>query len=249
MRKLGVLISKGGVGKSTTAVNLAAGLARVNKKVLLIDADTQGQAGYMLGIRDATHGLKEFILDGISFKSAIKEARENLYLLAGGTGIATLKLDIGKRPFRAEFTLSDALQGYDKDFDFVIIDSGPGWDQLAVNILFYVTELIAPVSVEVVSLASLMQFQEMIEPIRQYNSSLEMRYLLPTFVDGRVRKSAEILEQLKKYYQAIICDPIKYCVRLSEAPGFGQVIFEYAPRSTGAIDYNNLVERILKNGR
>jgi len=127
------------------------------------------------------------------------------------------------------------------------MDTAPGWDPLTVNVLFYAQEILAPVSMEVLSLQGLIEFEQRIKPIQKYRPRLSLRYVLPTLVDGRVRKSAEILGQLRSYYKHQICDPIHYNVRVSEAPGFGQTIFEFAPRSVGAQDYQKLIERI-ENG-
>jgi chromosome partitioning protein len=88
-----------------------------------------------------------------------------------------------------------------------------------------------------------------LDAIQKYHSSLTLRYILPTFMDRRVKKSEEILGQLRGYYAGLVCRPIRYNVRLSEAPGYGQTIFEYASRSTGAADYQQLTERILQDGR
>ena len=92
---------------------------------------------------------------------------------------------------------------------------------------------------EVLTLNSLGEFSEKLKNVQGYNKKLTHRYLVPTFWDGRVKKSTEILEQLKKYYVKLLCDPIKYCVRISDAAGFGKTIYEYAPSSTGAQDYQN----------
>ena len=246
MRKIGITISKGGTGKTTTAVNLASGLARLKYKVLLIDTDTQAQAGLMLG-QDPENGLAEFILDGFDFDECITEARQNLFLLAGGRRIGKVKADIGRKEYSAEFTLADALKGNDDTFDFVIVDTGPGWDALTINVLFYVNEILSPVSLEVLSLHSLVEFQKRIREIQDRHTGLELKYIVPTFADGRVKKTQEITEQLKSHFKGILCHPIKYSVRLSESAGHGQNIFEYSPKSAGAIDYAKLIRRILDN--
>jgi chromosome partitioning protein len=106
-----------------------------------------------------------------------------------------------------------------------------------------------PVSLEVMALQGLIEFVRLLEPIQKYNSSLALRYILPTFMDRRVKKSEEILAQLQGYYGDLVCEPIRYNVRLSEAPGYGQTIYEYAPASAGANDYRQLAERILRDGR
>jgi len=118
-----------------------------------------------------------------------------------------------------------------------------------VNALFYAHEVLIPVSLEVMALQGLLEFVRSLDPIQRYHPGLAIRYVLPTFMDRRVKKSAEILAQLRSHFGNLLCNPIRYNVRLSEAPGYGQTIFEYAPRSPGALDYQNLSERMLSDGR
>ena len=248
MRKLAVSQSKGGVGKSTTAVNLSAGLAEAGLSVLLVDTDTQGQASSMLGVQ-APGGLAELMLGEPSPTDVLVQARPNLTLLAGGRALAGVKQLIARKDFGAERTLGEALAPYEGLFDLVVLDTGPGWDALTVNVLFYAHEILSPVSLEVLTVIGLVEFRNSLEAVQRYHESLALRYVLPTFLDGRVKKSDEILGQLAAHYGDQLCTPIRYNVRLSEAPGFGQTIFEYAPRSTGAADYRALTERVRTNGR
>jgi chromosome partitioning protein len=244
MRKIATTILKGGSGKTTTAVNLAAALTSKGKRVLLVDTDTQGHASAMLGI-EPTAGLAELVVGNASAEEALIEARPGLFLLAGGRNIAALKQEISRREFRSETVILETLQQFDARFDYVLVDTSPGWDQITINVLFYVEEILAPVSVEVLTLRSLLDFIENLRAIRKYNPNVNLAYVVPTFFDKRVRRSAEVYSQLKSNFAAILCDPIRYNVKLSEAPGFGQTIFEYDPRCVGAIDYGNLSERIL----
>jgi len=243
MRKIAVSLTKGGVGKTTTAVNLAAGLALTGQRVLLIDVDTQGQAGKMLGCAPAL-GLAELAAGNATPDQAITPARDNLWLLAGGKALAGLKMLITRKEFGAERTLSEALAPLDDQYDYVILDSAPGWDALSVNGLFYAREVLSPVSLEVLTLQGLSDFTQNLASIQRYHTGLQLRYVVPTFYDRRVKKSAEIFTQLQAYYSGQVCAPIRYNVRLSEAPGYGQTIYEYAPASIGAEDYAALVERI-----
>lgn len=249
MRRIAVSISKGGVGKTTTAVNLAAGLAAKGKRVLMVDTDTQGQASAMLGVRPDV-GLAEFVSGDATFEVAATVAREGLLILAGGRSLAALKRVISRQEYGGEKVLEEAMSKVDAPFDYVILDTAPGWDALTVNVLFYAREILAPVSTEVLTLDSLIEFTKSIEAIQKYNTDLKLNYVLPTFLDGRVKKSAEILTQLKKHFgRGVVLAPVRYNVRLSEAPGYGQTIYEYAPGSSGAEDYKALTERISKNGR
>jgi chromosome partitioning protein len=247
MRRIAISLSKGGVGKTTTAVNIAAGLARAGYSVLLIDTDTQGQAGRALGLQPEI-GLAELISGDTSPEEAIQEARERLSLLAGGRSLAGLKRLIDRKDFRGEKALADGLEQLDSHYDYILLDTAPGWDSLTVNVLFYADEILAPVSMEVLTLTGLLYFQKSIEAIQEYRPELELRYVVPTFYDRRVKKSEEILAQLQTAYPEQLCSPIRYSVRLSEAPGYGQTIYEYAPGTTGAEDYQTLVERIVRDG-
>lgn len=246
MRKLCVSLSKGGVGKSSTCVSLAHGLALAGKRVLLVDTDDQGQDSFLLGAQ-STYSLADVLNEDVKAEAALHQARDNLWILSGGKALSGIKRAIGRKDFGAEQTLSQALAPLEGAFDFVIVDTSPSWDTLTINALFYCQEVLTPVSLEILTLNSLVEFSERLKTVQNYNKNLNYRYLLPTFWDRRVKKSSEILEQLRKYYPGIVCDPVKYSVRLSESAGFGKTIYEYAPNSTGAQDYEKTVQRILAN--
>jgi chromosome partitioning protein len=247
MRKIAVSLFKGGVGKTTTSINLAHALARRGRRVLLVDCDTQGQAAGALGL-DRRPGLAELALGEVPLDEALIPARDNLALLSGGQALAGLKRLIDRKEFAGERTLAETLEPCEGRFDYVLVDTAPGYDTLTINVLFYASEVLAPVSMEVLTLRGLADFQQSLERIGDYHGALRLAYVVPTFYDRRVRKSAEIMEQLQSRYSDIICPPIRYSVRLSESFGFGQTIFEYAPQSSGAGDYQSLCERIDGRG-
>lgn len=246
MKKLAVTLSKGGVAKSSTSIALAHGLSMKGKKVLLIDTDDQGQDAFLLGIKPA-FGLAEVLNEEKTIEEAIVEARPNLWVLAGGKSLAGAKRAIGRKDFGAEQTLSEVLKPIEGKFDFVIVDTSPSWDALTINALFYADEVITPVNSEVLTLQSVAEFNNRLRDVQRFNNKLSHRYVLPTFHDGRVKKSSEILTQLKKHFGEKVCDPIRYNVKLSECSGFGKTIFEFAPSSHGAKDYEKFVTRILKD--
>jgi len=247
MRKIAIALTTGGVGKTTTAVNLAAGLAAEGQRVLLIDVDTQDQAAAALGLHP-TVGLPELATGAVSPEQAPTAARPNLWVLGGGRTLAGLKRVIDRQEYGGERTLAELLSPYEGQYDYVLLDTAPGWDVLSVNTLFYAGEVLSPVSLEVMTLQGLLEFTKSLAAIQKYHPDLSLRYILPTFLDRRVRKSLEILEQLRSHFGAAVCEPVRYSVRLSEAPGHGQTIYEYAPRSPGAEDYKTLTERIMKDG-
>ncbi|HEV2917063.1 MAG TPA: ParA family protein [Candidatus Babeliales bacterium] len=246
MRKIAVTLSKGGVGKSTGAVSIAHGLALHKRKVLLIDTDDQGQDAFLLGV-EPPKGLADVLNEDTSAQEAIFQARPNLWILSGGKPLAGIKRSIGRKDYGAEQTLSEAIKPLEAQFDYIIMDTSPAWDPLTINSLFYATEVLTPVSLEILTMNSLAEFVDRLNSVKKFNKHLNHCYVLPTFHDGRVKKSAEILGQLKKHFAAKLCEPIKYNVRISESAGFGQTIFEYAPQSPGAKDYQKLIQRILKD--
>lgn len=244
MRKIAIALSKGGVAKSTSCVNIAHGLALKGKKVLVIDTDDQGQDAFLLGIKPE-QGLAELLSEECEINQAMVEARKNLWLLAGGKSLSNIKRAIGKQEFGSEHTLTNVLKPLENAFDYVIVDTSPSWDTLTINSLFYCEEIISPVSCEVLTLNALVEFAKRVESVKKYNEKLQHLHILPTFLDMRVKKSGEILEQLRKYYKDRVSEPIRYNVKLSECAGFGKTIFEFAPSSPGAKDYQKVVERIL----
>lgn len=243
MRRIAVSLSKGGTGKTTTATTLAHGLALAGNRVLLVDCDTQGQASFFLGVQ-AGSGLSDILSGNATAQEAVVQARDKLWLLAGGRELAKAVMEIAKRPEGIEKVLSEALAPARRTYDFIVLDTAPGWDILSVNILFYAEELLCPVALETAAIQSLGEFIKRTEDIRAFNPKLRLRYVLPTFLDGRVRQPGELLAQLKGHFKGRLCPPIRYNIRLSEAAGHGKTVFEYAPNSVGAEDYQRLVERV-----
>jgi chromosome partitioning protein len=244
-RRLSVMITKGGVGKTTTAVTLASGLALNGYKVLLVDTDTQGQTSYMMGLK-SNDGLAKLLLGEKDAGEAVLKARENLWLLAGGKSLASVKRMITRMDYGGERTLTNKLQPLEKSYDFIILDTSPSWDTLTVNVLFYARELIVPVSLEIMPVQGLAEFLKSFSQLRAHNKDIRLRYILPLFLAKPTENSRAILRSLEKYYGKYICTPIRYSTRISEAPAYGMTIFEYAGGDKVVQDYKDLVREVLK---
>ncbi len=246
MRRIVVSLLKGGVAKSETAVSLAFGLAARGRRVLLVDTDVQAHCSDMLGV-EPERGLADLIAGWGAPERILVEARENLWLLAGGNELAALKMEIARREMASEAVLSEALEVFEGQFDYLIMDTAPGWDTLLVNALYASNSVLSPVSMEPMALSGLVRFEERLQVIQKYKPDLRLRWVVPTFVDGRVKKSAEILNQLREKYGYLVGPPIKYSVKASEAPAYGRTVFEHDPKGTAAQGYDQLTERILQD--
>ena len=248
-------MAKGGVGKTTSAVNLSCGLAANGKRVLLIDCDTQNQVTQFLGVKPR-FGLYEFITerapDGsrISRNETIHQARENLWILSGGIRLVELKHWLGEQAHDIrQSVLASKLVPKNGMLDYVIFDCAPGWDLLSVNILMAAQEVLCPVALQGPCMEGLKTFFRYLQSVQKHNSELRLEYVLPTMFDRRLKQTFAIYHQLQKFFARQLCDPIRYNVRLCEAPGSGQSIFEYNRSAAGAVDYDRLVRRIMADDK
>ncbi len=244
MRTIAVAMTKGGVGKTTTAVNLSHGLAQRGRRVLLVDADTQGQCAQALGVRPEVT-ITEVLLQEESILSAITRTRDNLDLVASDHHLTRAALAIARREKDGHRVLAEALEPVRDRYDFVVLDASPGVDAIAVNVLACADEIVAPVALTPAAMAGVLEFERHVERVARHNPALHLKYFLPTFLDRRTRHSQEMLLSLQERFGERVCPAIRVNVELAESFGLHQTIFEFAPRSRGAVDYATFVELVL----
>ena len=247
MRIIAIAMTKGGVGKTTTAVSLSHGLALRGERVLLVDADTQGQCAKALGV-DYDLSLNEVLLGEADVLEAVIRARPNLDLLASDHHLTRAALAVARREHEGHLALAEALAPAAKRYDTVVIDAAPGVDAIAVNVLACADEVVAPVALAPAALAGVLDFVRHVERVSRHNPRLCLSWILPTFHDQRTRTSAETLLQLRAHFGPKLCPPIRVNVELAEAFGWQKSIFEHAPRSRGAGDYETFIEVVCPAG-
>ena len=260
MRVIAVSNSKGGVGKTTTAVTVAHGLALRGHRVLIVDLDAQGSAGHALGLGGSFKRTTfDLLVSNRSVEECVVKARKHLWLLPSDVGMAEAKDRIVAqaavravasmaRGRRGEvddptITLVRAMKGA-ADFDYVLLDCAPGVDIMVANALMYAHEVIMPVSVDYLSTVGAGQHVQSVVEAQIQGASVYISVVLPTFYERNTHKAQVILGQLREHFGRIVAEPIPKGVKVAEAPAYGQTLWEYAPKSKPAAAYRALIERI-----
>lgn len=250
MRKIAVINFKGGTGKTTTVVNIGAGLAMRGKRVLLVDVDAQGSLAVSLGT-PYQKSISEVLTGKATIQEALAHARPNLDLLPSDNSLLQAQRVVA-RYVNWSGVLAAALAPVEAAYDFILLDCAASLTLLNINALTYAGEIFIPTQVEYLSLVGLNQVLENLARVRCPNqprqavSDLGISLIIPTMYDVRKRQSRRLLGELRETYGMHVAPPIRVNVRLSEAPAYQKTIFEYAPTSPGAFDYNRLVDTILQ---
>jgi chromosome partitioning protein len=243
MRRIAIVGFKGGIGKTTTCVNLGAALAMRGRRVLLIDTDTQANLSLALGVNDYKESLAEVLMRKAKAQDCILPARENLDLLPSSLGLFKAQQRMVLEMAREE--IFQELFSSLSDYDYQLLDCAPSVSLLTVNAVAYVEEVFIPVSMEMLALAGARYFMRYLRDIsRMLGGGAAIRLIIPTFYDPRRRVSETVLQTLIQDFGSRVTHPIRIDTKLSEAPGVGQTIFEYAPGGRGATDYARLADLV-----
>ncbi|NVJ63928.1 MAG: ParA family protein [Flavobacteriaceae bacterium] len=242
---------KGGVGKTTTTVNLAASLGVLEKKVLLIDADPQANATSGLGIdvQEVELGTYQLLEHTISAQEAIVSTNSpNVDIIPAHIDLVAIEIELVDKQYR-EYMLKEALKPIVDSYDYILIDCAPSLGLLTLNALTAAHSVIIPIQCEYFALEGLGKLLNTIKSVQKlHNPNLDIEGLLLTMFDSRLRLSNQVVDEVNTHFSEMVFKTIiQRNVRLSEAPSYGETIIKYDASSTGANNYLKLAQELLSN--
>ncbi|WP_333853456.1 ParA family protein [Epilithonimonas sp.] len=244
---IGVANQKGGVGKTTTAVNLASALGVLEKRVLLIDADPQANATSGLGVEEvnfSTYNLLEHSAEVA--KCILPTSSPNVDIIPSHIDLVAAEIELVDRDNR-EYMMREALKPIKDEYDYIIIDCAPSLGLITINALTAADSVIIPIQCEYFALEGLGKLLNTVKNVQKiHNQNLDIEGLLLTMYDSRLRLSNQVVEEVNSHFPEMVFETIiSRNVRLSEAPSFGESILKYDAESKGAIQYIQLAEEVL----
>jgi len=243
-RVIAVFNHKGGTGKTTTAVNLAAGMAKLGKRALLVDTDAQGNVGFSLNLK-VERSLYHVVVMGLAVTDAVIRVREGLDVIASNESLAAAELYLAGRQNR-DRVLSRRLEAAKSAYDFVVLDCSPSLSLMNQNALVFADSVLVPVACDYLSLVGVRQVLRTVKNVNQLlYHPVQIWGVLPTFFDPRARICREALATLRDHFGDRCLSPIRATMKVKEAPSVGKTIFEYAPTSHASDDYMSVVERLI----
>ena len=242
---------KGGVGKTTTAVNLAAAIGAQDKSVLLVDADPQGNATSGLGVnkRSVVRSVYQLLTGEADFEECVIETQyPGVSIIPSSIDLAGAELELVDAE-RREYRLREALLQHKKDYDFILIDCPPSLGLLTLNGLNACDSILIPIQCEYYALEGLSQLMSSVRSVKRlYNPYIEIEGVLVTMYDSRLNLTLQVVDEVKRFFPSkVFSTVVPRTVRISEAPSYGKPIKYYDAHSKGALAYDSLAEEVIRN--